>query len=74
MSNTIGSIVRSARLSHGLSQQALGDECGVSQAAISFIELGKGEPSVVTLVRIGSVLGNHLIADVIRQVIKEVRT
>jgi UDP-N-acetylglucosamine 1-carboxyvinyltransferase len=73
MSEELGAIIRAARHHEGLTQRALGDEAGISKQHISSIERGRLLPSITTLVRLGRVLGNHLLVDVIRQVQREVR-
>ena len=50
----------SARQSSGLTQQELSERTGITQADISKIETGRGNPSVKTLQRIASALGKTL--------------
>jgi len=69
---TVGTILRNARLWEGLSQKELADEAGITQQAVSQYERGQRMPVIDSLVRIGSVLGNQVIVDVIRQVQREV--
>ena len=52
--------LRDARLAAGLSQAALGDRVGTSQATISAYENGTKQPSVATLSRLLAATGTRL--------------
>ena len=53
----LGSQVRSLREAAGISQQALGQGCGLSQAQISRIEAGVHAPGFLVMVAIAAMLG-----------------
>lgn len=55
-----GEIIKSRRSILGISQQDLADISGVGLRTIKMIEVGKGNPSVDTLQKIGRVLGLEL--------------
>lgn len=52
--------IKSARLSAGLSQKALADKIGISDAALSKIESGLNNPSRQTVIAISNALGVSL--------------
>jgi len=49
--------LRTRRKQAGLSQQALGEKTGISQAAISYIESGAHDPKYSTIIRMSMALG-----------------
>ena len=49
--------LRKLRLSKGLSQSALGQKTGLTQAAISYIESGQHDPKYSTILRLAVCLG-----------------
>jgi transcriptional regulator with XRE-family HTH domain len=49
--------LRKLRLAKGLSQQALAEKTGITQAAISYIEAGQHDPKYSTILRIAVCLG-----------------
>ncbi len=53
-------LIRSARGRHGLDQRSLARRAGTSQAQISRIERGEISPSVSTLARLLTVMGERL--------------
>jgi ribosome-binding protein aMBF1 (putative translation factor) len=53
----VGAKLLDRRLAAGLSQRDLADASGVDQAEISRIERGQGNPTVETLLALGSPLG-----------------
>lgn len=57
---TLGLQFRDARVSRGLTQVQLSEKSGVSQADISRIERGAGNPTESTLQRLASVLEYRL--------------
>jgi XRE family transcriptional regulator, regulator of sulfur utilization len=57
---TLGLQFRDARVSRGLTQVELSEKSGVSQADISRIERGAGNPTESTLQRLASVLEHRL--------------
>jgi ribosome-binding protein aMBF1 (putative translation factor) len=73
MSKEVGEITKNARLWHGLSQHELSDEIHTSQSMISAIERGRRLPGLEVMIRMGSVLGNHWMADIINQVKREMK-
>lgn len=54
-----GSVIREARLRHGLTQHQLATRARTSQAAISRIERGAVSPTVATLSELLDVLGEE---------------
>lgn len=56
LTQQIGSMVRSARGSHGISRRELSEVSGVSQRYLAQIEAGEGNISVAMLVRLGAAL------------------
>lgn len=56
----IGKMIKFARESRGLSQQALADACGLRQATIADIETGKQNWSIKTLIAIVNALNYYL--------------
>lgn len=65
----VGRNVRRLRLAAGLSQADLADRMGVDRAYVSGLELGRRNPTVVTLWHIGKALGVRL-----RMLVDEGRT
>lgn len=55
-----GETIKDRRSILGISQQDLADISGVSLRTIKMIEVGKSNPSVATLEKIGNVLGLEL--------------
>lgn len=55
-----GSLLREARLRHGLSQAGLAARAGTTQSAISRIESSAVSPAVDTLERLLSLMGERL--------------
>lgn len=53
---TIGERIRELRLSKGYTQKQLGEKCNMADSAIRRYELGKGNPTEKTLIRIASAL------------------
>lgn len=56
----IGPMVKKVRRKSSLSQEDLADCVGVTRSSIANLESGRQRPSLMTLVRIGSVLGLEL--------------
>jgi DNA-binding XRE family transcriptional regulator len=56
----LGLQFKDARVEQGLTQVELSQTSGVSQADISRIERGAGNPTTLTLQRLSSVLGHRL--------------
>jgi len=56
----LGAEVASARRAGGLTQVALAERSGVDQAEISRLERGASNPTVTTLVRLSSALGQRI--------------
>lgn len=54
---TIGERIRELRLSKGFTQKQLGEKCNMADSAIRRYELGKGNPTEKTLIRIADALG-----------------
>lgn len=48
----MGRLVKSIRLSNGLSQIDFGKKIGISNMSVSYIELGKKQPSIDTIRKI----------------------
>lgn len=57
-------IIKNRRSILGISQQDLADISGVSLRTIKMIEVGRSNPSVATLEKIGGVLGLELLFQV----------
>jgi DNA-binding XRE family transcriptional regulator len=57
---TLGLQLRDARVERGLTQVGLSEKSGVSQADISRIERGTGNPTQLTLQRLAAVLDQRL--------------
>jgi transcriptional regulator with XRE-family HTH domain len=57
---TVAKLIREARARHGLNQQALARRAGTSQGQISKIERGVVSPSISTVERLLSVMGERL--------------
>jgi XRE family transcriptional regulator, regulator of sulfur utilization len=57
---TLGLQFHDARIAEGLTQQELAGRAGVSQADISRIERGAGNPTTATLQRLATALGRQL--------------
>lgn len=53
-------LVRTARRGAGLTQQALAQRLGVSQAAVARLESGRANPTVATLDRVMRTTGHRL--------------
>lgn len=49
--------LRRARENAGLSQEALGDLCGLHRTEISFLERAQREPRLSTIVKVAKALG-----------------
>ena len=49
--------LRTHRTVRGLSQQALAEKTGITQAAISYIEAGQHDPKYSTIIRLAMALG-----------------
>jgi transcriptional regulator with XRE-family HTH domain len=49
--------LRSRRLQLGISQEALGDACGLHRTEISLLERAQREPRLSTIVRLARALG-----------------
>lgn len=58
------SIIRERRALLGLTQQDLADYTGLSLRIIKSIEVGKANPSMSTLTKIGEILGLELVLKV----------
>ena len=64
---TIGANVRRIRLARDLSQEAVAEMMGVDRAYISALELGRRNPTVITLWHVAQALGvtlGELVAEV----------
>jgi len=59
MSNTFAQILRRARVRAGITQQELAHRMGTSQSAISWIESGKRELLISTVLRFAEALGKE---------------
>lgn len=57
----IGRIIQIRRKELGITQQELADICEVGINTLVAIERGQGNPSVKTLIKIGSALGYDLV-------------
>lgn len=53
----IGIRIKSERLRRGLSQEELAEKCEISRNAISLIETGKMNPTIIRVLDIAQVLG-----------------
>lgn len=49
--------LRAARLEQGLSQEALGDACGLHRTEVSLLERHRRDPRLATIVRLARALG-----------------
>jgi transcriptional regulator with XRE-family HTH domain len=58
--NSLGTLVRDARLTAGLSQRALAHRAGTSQPAVARYETGAASPSWETLQRLAEACGKQL--------------
>jgi transcriptional regulator with XRE-family HTH domain len=58
--NSLGALVRDARLAAGLSQRALARRAGTSQPAVARYETGAASPSWETLQRLAEACGKQL--------------
>jgi transcriptional regulator with XRE-family HTH domain len=56
----LGTAVRAARRSRGLSQQALADAAGMSRVSVSRLEHGLSNPTWDTVLRVGAALALRL--------------
>jgi transcriptional regulator with XRE-family HTH domain len=63
MAQSAGTLLREARLRHGLTQGQLAARARTSQAAISRIERGLVSPSVAMLARLLDLMGEELVLD-----------
>ena len=61
----IGSMVRETRLACNLTQAALAEKSGISQANISRIEAGAGHPSLRVIAKLSDAMGKHLIITIV---------
>jgi len=52
-----GSAIRELRISRGLSQERLADECGMDRTYVSGIERGERNPSLTNILKIAEALG-----------------
>src|SRR5665811_2342344 len=64
MQNT-GGLLRGARLGQGLTQAALAERAGTSQAAVARYEAGVVSPAVSTLRRLFKACGRDLVLDIV---------
>ncbi len=60
----LGEQIRRLRRERGLTQGALAERAGVTQAAVARVEVGDAEPKLSTLARISEALGAQLIVEV----------
>ena len=58
---SIGQMIKQARISAGLTQKELGEKLGISEAAISNLERRTSPPSVSTLEKIAAATGKKLV-------------
>lgn len=59
-STTAGALLRSARLSAGLTQRAVAERAGTAQSVVARVESGVTDPSVGTLRRLMAATGHDL--------------
>lgn len=71
-SRAIGRVIHDRRVEMGLSQVDLASESAMNPSTISFLENGRAYPSLVTLIKLESVLGTFFTRDVIRVMRKAV--
>lgn len=71
-SRSIGRVIHEYRTDMDLSQLALAHESGMDPSTISWLENGRAYPSLVTLIKLESVLGTYFTRDVIRVMRKAV--
>ncbi|MEX2184565.1 MAG: helix-turn-helix domain-containing protein, partial [Chloroflexota bacterium] len=57
---TLADLVRSTRLRLDISQQQLADACHIDRSYVALIELGRANPTLSIVERLGSVLGLEL--------------
>ncbi|MFA4927626.1 MAG: helix-turn-helix transcriptional regulator [Patulibacter sp.] len=57
---TPGTLIHQARVDAGLSQQALAERAGTSQATLSAYERGRKDPSASTLMRVLAAAGTRI--------------
>jgi transcriptional regulator with XRE-family HTH domain len=57
--------LRTVRTAKGLSQKALADRAGITQAAVSMIEAGLHDPKYSTVLRLAYALGVEDVEDLI---------
>ncbi|QDK80820.1 helix-turn-helix transcriptional regulator [Spirosoma sp. KCTC 42546] len=57
----VGQLIREARKAKGMTQQEMADKLGISKSAYSRYESGSQNITIVTLQKIGEVLGLGLI-------------
>jgi transcriptional regulator with XRE-family HTH domain len=55
--NTFGNRLRAARAAHGMTQEAVGFEAGVTNATVSKWETGRSEPTLDQLAALATLLG-----------------
>lgn len=58
MRSLVGSNVRRVRLERGLTQEELSERSGFSQSYISELELGRRNPTVISLFELAQALGS----------------
>lgn len=56
----IGARIRKLRKAHDLTQEALADRAGIDRSHMGFIEQGRRQPTLTTLVKITRVFGISL--------------
>jgi predicted nucleotidyltransferase/DNA-binding XRE family transcriptional regulator len=64
--DTVGKLLKRARLGANLSQSEVARRAGVAQSVISAYESGRREPSVSTLDRLVRATGHHVVLDLER--------
>lgn len=57
MRRLVGENVRRARLAAGLTQEQFSERCGFSQQYLSDLELGKRNPTIITIYELAQSLG-----------------
>ena len=66
----IGAALRRLRVAAGLSQEELGLEAGVQRNYVSLIELGRSQPTIITIAKLAGALGmkaSELVAEAERE-------
>jgi transcriptional regulator with XRE-family HTH domain len=61
----VGAVIRAARLEAKITQSALAEAMGTSQPAVARLEGGANVPSVDTLVKVSSALGQYLVVGIL---------